>query len=177
MDGLKEFIDAHRSDFDSESLPDGHTERFEKRLHRSGRIVRRVSLLALVAAAAACLVFFVKLHEGLLVNPGDSSPATFFCEADEEIDELCGYYNMQMYEVVTEINEGYADNQTPGIQELLEASEEVVQATYDFEEEVLPSLPCTEDGLFTINRHYDASLQSLHFMLEQMKEMTTNNTH
>jgi hypothetical protein len=172
MDKLKDFIDTHREAFDDDLLPEGHLERFEKKLKKK-RNVRRFSLIAVTIAAAAGLFFFLKIQSDMGDEPQQES--IFTCEAEEEIEELRLYYNMQIYDVETQIKDLYAYRETPGSLELLEETERVIQTSYEFEENILPTLPCSEAGVFAMNQHYSNSLNSLNFMLKRMEEATNSN--
>jgi hypothetical protein len=169
MDKLKDFIDTHRADFEDDLLPEGHLERFEKKLGK-GRGALKVYLQALAGVAAIGLFIFLLVPNELKDKLWHREALTFACEAEVEMEELRLYYNMQMYGVVTEIDDLYAILQTPGSFGLKEEKEKVLQATYDFEENILPSLPCSDAGIFAMNQYYSNSLESLRFMLEQMKQ-------
>lgn len=45
---------------------------------------------------------------------------------------------------------------------------------YMFEETILPTLPCSNDGLFAMTQHYSNSLEGLTLMLKQMEQVTDN---
>jgi hypothetical protein len=175
MDKLKDFIDTHREAFESDLLPDGHFERFGEKLNRRKKVVRRFSLLAVATAAVASLFIFLMVQNEWKNNR--RQPSVFTCEAEEEIEGLRLYYNMQMYDVAAQIKDLYIVKHTPGSRELMEESEQVIQTTFDFEENILPSLPCSDTGLFAMNQHYSNSLGSLNFMLEQMKQIVNNDYH
>jgi len=63
----------------------------------------------------------------------------------------------------------------PGADELLEETNQILADSRIFEESVLPTLPCSDDGLYAINMHYSSSLESLQIMLNQMGCMKSNN--
>jgi hypothetical protein len=172
MDKLKDFIGKNREAFDEEPLPEGHLERFGKKLERKKNI-RRLGFWSLTIAACAGLFFFLKIQNEL----ADSSPqpAVFTCEAEEELQGLRLYYTMQMYETETHIKELYAARKTPGSIELMEETERVIRTACDFEEKILPSLPCSDAGIFAMNQLYSNSLRSLNFMREQMEEVVSSN--
>ncbi|MDR1938029.1 MAG: hypothetical protein LBQ73_05980 [Tannerellaceae bacterium] len=172
MDKLKDFIDTNREAFEDDLLPDGHFERFEKRLEKK-RNRRRFSLAAVAMAAAVGLFLFLKIQSDL----GDASQpeAVFTCEAGEEIEELRLYYNMQIYDVEAQIKELYAHEDTPGGLELMEETEQLLQTTCDFEANILPTLPCSDAGVFAMNQYYSNSLKSLNFMLKQMERVVNMN--
>ena len=93
----------------------------------------------------------------------------------EEIEELRLYYNMQMNDIISQMQEMYKQRQTPGSEELLKETKRVLKDNYMFEETVLPNLPCSNDGLFAMNQHYSASVESLNIMLKQMERVTNEN--
>jgi hypothetical protein len=177
MDRLKDFIDTHREAFDDDFLPEGHLERFEEKLGRRKRTTLRFTLLAATVAAAVGLFIFLKTPSIIKDNLQHPTSSAYTCEAEKEIEELRLYYNMQMYGVVVQIKDLYAAQRSPGSLELLEESEQVVYSTYNFEENILPSLPCSDDGLFAMTQHYSNSLKSLNFMLKQMEQITNEEHH
>jgi hypothetical protein len=176
MDRLKDFIIEHREAFENDVLPEGHLERFEKKLGKR-RFLRKAGFAALAVAAAAGILLLLKApHE----TPADARPpdAFFSCEAGEEIEALRRYYTMQMYDVQTQISDLYARKETPGSLELMEETERIVQTAFDFEADILPSLPCSDAGIQIIHQYYSRNLESLDFMLQQMNRtvhMDTNN--
>jgi hypothetical protein len=175
MDKLKDFIDKNREAFNEVSLPEGYMERFGKKLGRK-RAIRRFSLCCVSVAACAGLFLFLKIQS----EPADVSlrPShAFACEAGEEIEGLRLYYSMQAYDVEAQIKELCAGRQTQGSVELIEETARVIRTTYDFEEKILPSLPCSEAGIFAMSQLYGNSLRSLNFMLEQMEQLVDNNHH
>jgi hypothetical protein len=173
MDKLKDFIDTHREAFDDDFLPEGHFERFEEKLGRRKRVTLRLTLLAASVAAAAGLFIFLKAPS---IEKENMQPV-YTCEVEKEIEGLRLYYNMQIYDVVAQMKDLYAAQRSSGSLELLEESKQVVYSVYDFEENNLPSLPCSDDGLFAMTQHYNNSLKSLNFMLGQMKQITSENYH
>lgn len=176
MDKLKHFIDTNREAFDDDLLPAGHLERFEQKLPAPRK--SRIKLYSLCAfAAAACIAFLllVRLPGGTTLPPQQpATSASAACETKQEIEELRLYYNMQMNEVISQMQVLYKRQQTPGAEELLKETKRVLTDNYLFEETVLPTLPCSDDGLCAMNQHYSTSLESLNIMLEQMEKMKTN---
>lgn len=176
MDRLKDFIDTNREAFEDELLPDGHFERFEQRLAAPRR--SRATLYSLYAfAAAACLafLFLFRLPAPLHTQPGQVATSQPACEVKEEIEELRLYYNMQMNDIILRMQAIYKQQQTSGTEELLEETKRVLTDNYMFEETILPTLPCSNDGLYAMNQHYCTSLESLNIMLKQMENMKTTN--
>ncbi|MDR2118987.1 MAG: hypothetical protein LBP25_05595 [Tannerellaceae bacterium] len=174
MDTLKNFIDTNREDFDSDLLPEGHLERFEKKLERTKRL-RQFRFIAVAVAAIAGLLLFLKIQSDISED-SRPQPLIFTCESGKEIKQLYLHYNRQMDEVEAQIKNLYAQGETSGSLELMEEAEQVIQSTYDFEADILPTLPCSDAGVFVINQHYHNSLESLNFMLKQMKKII-NTTH
>lgn len=179
MDKLKNFIEANREAFDNETLPEGHFERFEKRLPEKQQNRAKVySLFAFIAAACIALVFLLRLPGG---TPMPSQQPSLSqqpqkCTMKEEIDELRLYYNMQMNDIIVQMKKIYKLQNTPGTEELLEESKRILTDNYMFEETILPILPCSNDGLFAMNQHYSSSLKSLNIILDQMEKMDKADT-
>jgi len=97
MDKLKHFIDINREAFEEKQLPEGHLERFEKRLshpHRSQTI--RYSLYSIIAAACISLLILFNLpwEKGTSdISPTEVQPCS--CEITEEFEGLRLHYMMQ----------------------------------------------------------------------------------
>lgn len=176
MDKLKNFIDTNREAFEDDLLPEGHFKRFEQKLAapRKSRATL-YSLCAFAAAACIALLFLFKMPGGTPLpqqKPVASQPHK--CQMKEEIEELRLYYNMQMNEIISQMQAMYKQQRIPGSEELLKETKRVLTDNYMFEETVLPTLPCSNDGLYAMNQHYSTSLESLNIMLEQMEKMETN---
>ena len=152
MDKLKNFIDANRDAFEEdEMLPEGHFERFEQKLPKPRK--NRAALYSLSAFAIAASIALLLLFR----LPG-----------------LRLYYNMQMNDVLTQMKKLYKQDRTPGAEELLQESKRILTDNYMFEETILPTLPCSNDGLFAMTQHYSNSLEGLTLMLKQMEQVTDN---
>lgn len=175
MDKLKNFIEANREAFDDELLPEGHFERFEKKLEARKRNHRTkiYSLFAFVAAAGIALLLLLRMPGGTTIPTPQQgiSLQPQKCAMKEEIEELRLYYNMQMNDVISQMDELYKQEQIPGANELMAETKRVLTDNYMFEETVLPTLPCSNDGLSAMNQHYTSSLESLNIMLLQMEKM------
>ena len=177
MDRLKHFIDTNRDAFEEEQLPEGHLKRFEKRLphpHRSQTI--RYSLYSIIAAACISLLILFNLpweKETSDVSPTGVQPCS--CEITEEFEGLRLHYMMQIHETIEEMKMLCEQYPFPGADELLEETNRILADSRIFEESVLPTLPCSDDGLYAINIHYSSSLESLQIMLNQMGCMKSNN--
>lgn len=202
MDKLKTYIDHHRADFDTGSLPEGHADRFRRKLEAGKRPwepeeenaasadsepdaapvlssrpnrTRRLWVLRISFAAAAAIALLL-----LLRMPGGTAipsapvvrPEAGACQAKQEFEELRIYYRMQIHEMTAQIEQVYKADQTPGGAELLKETKKVLHDNYMFEETVLPTLPCSNNGLFAINQHYSNSLESLSIMLREMERMS-----
>lgn len=167
MDKLKQFIDDHRDEFDEIDLPTGHLERFEKKLSsRKKRHTLWYTIYGVAAAACIALLIFFKPSTDLFIENDD--PAANVCE----IEELQLYYTMQMNDVLAQIEAAYEKDVSPGTTQLMQAIKGVLSDSDQFEEKVLPTLPCSEEGIYAMNQHYKNSLISLQIMLEQMENVT-----
>ena len=116
MDKLKNFIDANRDAFEEdEMLPEGHFERFEQKLPKPRKNRAALySLSAFAIAASIALLLLFRLPGGTsLPEPAQKTTAQT-CEAQEEIEELRLYYNMQMNDVLTQMKKLYKQDRTPG---------------------------------------------------------------
>lgn len=171
MDKLKNFINTRRDEFDKGDLPEGHFERFEHRLPTARRkhLFLHSIAAAAVAASLALLIFFQ------FFNEPETDPQVYVCETRDEIEDLKMYYNMQINDVITRMEDLYEKDQTSGGEKLLDETKKVLTDNYMFEETVLPKLPCSSDALFAITLHYNSSLESLSFMLKQMEHITEKN--
>lgn len=179
MDKLKDFIDNNRRAFDdNDSLPEGHFERFADKLPAAPRRnrFRLYSLWGSFAAAAViALLMLLRIPGGTTIpQPVQKTTAHRTCDAQEEINELRSYYTMQMGEVLAQIKTLYKEDQTPGTTELLKETKKILKDNYMFEETILPTLPCSNDGLYAMTQHYNNSLESLNIMLKQMERVTNN---
>ena len=154
MDKLKNFIDANRDAFEEdEMLPEGHFERFEQKLPKPRKNRAALySLSAFVIAASIALLLLFRLPGGTgLPEPAQKTTA-----------QTC------------ETQELYKKDRTPGAEELLQESKRILTDNYMFEETILPTLPCSNDGLFAMTQHYSNSLEGLTLMLKQMEQVTDN---
>ncbi|MDR1403460.1 MAG: hypothetical protein LBJ60_07160 [Tannerellaceae bacterium] len=170
MDKLKDFIDTHKEAFEDDLLPEGHFERFNRKLPVSSRKrLNRISIFAVTVAAAVTLLVFIRIVSDMKDAPIQQT-SMYACETQKEIDELKFYYNMQLDEVSAQIRALYKSEQIPGGLELLKETKKVLKNSHKFEEAVLPTLPCSDAGLFAMNQHYSNSLESLQIMLSQMEK-------
>jgi hypothetical protein len=177
MDKLKHFINSNRQAFDGGLLPEGHFERFDKKLPALYKKCNRMTgILSVVVAAAIALFVVFNIQHGIKDTPAHQS-VTYSCETQQEIDELRFYYNMQMGSLYAQMRTLYKSEQTSGGLALLKESKQVIKSSRNFENNVLPELPRSEAGLFAINQHYNASLESLNIMLYQMELMINTNNN
>ncbi len=173
-DKLKHFIDTHRAAFDDEQMPEGHFDRFEAKL--PGRN-RHLKVYGLVTFAAAACALFLLIHTGVFDMNGNGDTSPFVCEMRQEVDEVKLFYHMQMNDIITQMEDIYAENQVPGAADLLKETKKIQLESRTFEKEVLPTLPCTSDGLFAINQYYGNSLESMRQMLGYLTQLTGQPTH
>lgn len=170
MDKLKQFIEDNRDAFDDDiQLPEGHFERFEQKLPSPRK--RPVWLYTVTIAAAACLAML------FLLKP----PANPLGEEEQyvcEIEDVQLFYQMQMNDVLAQMETLSETDQSQGVALLLEASRKILTDNEQFEQQILPELPCSPEGLFAMNQHYNTSIASLNVMLEQMEKVIDidNNT-
>ncbi len=167
MDKLKDFIQDNREAFEDDLLPEGHFERFEKKLPREQKI--RLSLFRLSAlAAAASVALFL-----LLSMPQDEQDDHMiaFSQEREEMDELQVYYRMQMDDILLQMGT-LSKQQAEGTADLLKASRQILHDNSIFEKTILPTLPCSGEGLLAMSQHYNASVEGLNIMLRMMKQLT-----
>lgn len=175
MDKLKNFIDTNKEAFEDDLLPEGHFERFEKKLPAPRKShLTLYALSAFAVAASITLLLILRLPGGTTV-PGSDPESTFrqtACDNREEIDELRLYYNMQINDIMARMEALYKQEKAPGAAGLLQESKRILKDNYQFEETVLPTLPCSNDGLYAMNQHYTNSLEGLNIMLKQMQQVT-----
>ena len=172
MDKLKDFIQDNIEAFDDDFLPEGHFERFEKKLPREQK--RRFSLFslsALAAAASLALLFLIGTPQS-----EDDEFLEALAREKEEMDGLQMYYRMQMDEIILQM-EDLSKNQAKGTADLLEESRQIMEDSRTFEETVLPTLPCTGEGVLAMSRHYNASVDGLSTVLSHMKQATSENNN
>lgn len=177
MDKLKNFIDTNKEAFEDDLPLIGHFERFNKKLPTSQKKqIKWINLFAIATAAAVTLFVFIRIQSDIKDAPVQQT-RMYTCETQKEIDELKFYYNMQMDEVTAQIRALYKSEQIPGGLELLEETKKVIKSSQNFEDTILPTLPCSDAGLFAMNQHYSNSLQSLQIMLSQMEKSIQYNNN
>lgn len=171
MDKLKDFIQDNIEDFEDNLLPEGHFERFEKKLPHEQK--RRLSLfrLSALAAAASVALFF------LLRTPGKEQEDHMMALSQEmvereEMNELQIYYRMQMDNILLQM-ETLSKQQSEGTTDLLQASKQILHDNSIFEKTILPTLPCSGEGVLAMNQHYSASVEGLNIVLRLMEQVTS----
>ena len=136
--------------------------------------VRLLSLwISFAAAAAVAILCLLRLPGGTRLPsapPAESQAQT--CQAKQEFEELHIYYTMQINDMMARINDLYKEEKTPGGAELLKETKKILHDNYMFEETVLPTLPCSNRGLYAMNQHYSNSLGSLSIMLREMERVS-----
>ncbi|MDH6356207.1 hypothetical protein [Parabacteroides sp. PF5-9] len=174
MDKLKNFIDNNREAFENELLPEGHFERFKQKLPvKKNHRPLFINIGTVAVAASIILLLFFRLPLNTVTDEQDTTAYT--CETKQEIEELRLYYNMQINEVIAQMETLYKNDRNPGAEELLKETKKVLTDNYMFEENILPTLPCSNNGLYAMTQHYNNSLESLSFMLELMEHVTDHN--
>ncbi len=178
MDKLKSFIDQNRSAFDEEPLPLGHLERFERKLPKLSRKRLYWRIGGMVAAVAASLLLLLFFRPQLQTDKADGNdlPGLASEAVRGEIRDLCQYYQMRVDGILAQMEEISKRERTPGVCELLAASRRVVHDNQAFERKVLPTLPDSSEGIYTVTLHYTNSLNGLSFMLRKMEQIADNDT-
>jgi hypothetical protein len=168
MDKLKKFIEKNKQAFDDLELPVGHAERFREKLKDQHRIQKRKNVYLWIAVAA-CLGLLLTIRLQLQKDSDVDS-----CAISHEIHDARMYYTMQIATVVSEMEELYRQKQSPAALELLKESQVVLASTRDFENRILPSLPCSEEALFALNQHYGPSITGMNILLKEMQNVTND---
>lgn len=184
MDPLKEFIQQHREEFENDLPPKGHLERFEQRLDAYNRAKSTPSasskdegkraflrpVLLFLAATAACIgLLYLSIPIERTDSACTSPEAQEIAEINREFEEIPMYYNMQMTDIAQEMEKLCQENDTEAMRELMEQSQEIFRGNRHFEEEIIPRLPVSGQGLQTVNQYYQCSVGSLNQMLQYMK--------
>lgn len=165
MDKLKRFVADNRENFDREALPCGHEKRFEAKLAAVEKPAGRTYLVYAVEIAATVLVLLLM---GYPVLKGERGGSSEFCPASAEISSLRTYYLMQMNDVIARIE----DAETGDVlekQQVLEESLRIMEVNKRVEKSLLPHLPGSQERAYALIQLYGTSLNSLHFMLEQIE--------
>jgi hypothetical protein len=177
MDKLKKYIEDNKDSFDDIRLPEGHLERFADKLEKSNaRKTKRVWLISLLSSAAAMLLLlFIGLgrQDKSSIEPIDieASNEESCSDIQDEINELTLFYNMKMNSLLSDIETECGKRNNKDSASILKDSKSVRLEADLFEKNILPELPCSELSFEIITRQYDANIQSLSMMLEQVKRM------
>ena len=100
MDKLKNFIDTNREAFEDDLLPEGHFERFEKKLPPARRKhFKLYSLSAFAAAAAIALILLLRMPGGTPAPVNQKAAIQQQCSQQKEFGELQMYYKMQINDI------------------------------------------------------------------------------
>lgn len=168
MSKLERFIADNRECFNREVLPSGHGERFEAKLAAAVKPAGRRYLRSIRCAAGGAAVVLVLLFAGYPMLSGERGGASEPCAASAEINSLRTYYLMQMNDVIARIEDAETGN---GLEkkQLLEESLRIMEANRQFEKSLLPRLPGSQETAYALIQLYGTSLNSLHFMLEQIE--------
>ncbi|HJA88181.1 MAG TPA: hypothetical protein H9778_05735 [Candidatus Parabacteroides intestinavium] len=169
MDQLKDFIDKNREAFDTDDLPIGDLDRFLTKLEQTEnrRSKRRWLEWAAIPIAAAIALF---LYLALPWGEDAFDEPQYICELHSEMTELRTYYMMQMEGILMEMEEKSLQSNNPASRKLLEAGQHIQNSCRQFDREVLPTLPCSDEGVFAINQQYRNSLSSLQQLYGQMNK-------
>lgn len=168
MDKLKQFINDNREAFDTDQLLPDHKIRFERMLPRTRNNAKLYSLYALAVAASVAILIVFTLPFMTLERPANEG---VICQTAKDIENLSTYYNMQMNEIVEQIKAFNPGNMTLEKQQIVQEAARVMAISKQFENTVMPQLPCSDETLFAMNQYYGTSIQSLNFMLFQMKNI------
>lgn len=168
MDKLKDFIDKNREAFDTDDLPVGDLDRFLEKMEQAEdrRSKRRWLRWVTVPIAAAIALL---LYWALPLGENTSGEAQYVCELHSEMAELRAYYQMKMEDILIQMEEKSAQSDNPGSKELLEAGQHIQNSCRQFDRKVLPTLPCSDEGVFALNQQYRNSLNSLQILYKHMK--------
>lgn len=168
MDKLKDFIDKNREAFDTDDLPVGDLDRFLEKMEQAEdrRSKRRWLRWVTVPIAAAISLL---LYWALPLGENTSGEAQYVCELHSEMAELRAYYQMKMEDILIQMEEKSAQSDNPGSKELLEAGQHIQNSCRQFDRKVLPTLPCSDEGVFALNQQYRNSLNSLQILYKHMK--------
>ena len=148
MDKLKDFIDKNREAFDTDDLPVGDLDRFLEKMEQAEDLR--------------------SLYWALPLGENTSDEAQYVCELHSEMAELRAYYVMQMDGILMEMEEKSLQSDCPAAHKLLEAGQHIQNTCRQFDREVLPTLPCSDEGVFALNQQYRNSLNSLQRLYGQM---------
>lgn len=168
MDELKRYIENHRSEFDRIELPNNMENRFEKRLKaipkkKSAKIIRLQWI-----SAAAIFTLFIITGLGLLThqNPSFDETGTWACQ---EYAETNLYYQMQLQGALDELKQSLQNAPLKLKLEIERDTKKILAENKKFQEHEIPQMTCDSNGLYFIDIHYRAQIESINFMKEQLK--------
>ena len=159
MDRLKDYIQQHREAFEDVPLPEGHLERFAARLDKAETKKTVPLWRKLVPLAAAVALFFCLSVPFWMQQP--VSPDTYVCE----------YYRMEIEDHLMELETASKENPSEAVTHLLEAALQIEASCQQFDNQVLPTLPCSDEGIFAINQQYQNSLNSMQILCQQLNRV------
>lgn len=172
MDRLKDYIQQHREAFDDVSLPEGYEERFAARLEREDT-KKTVPLWRKVLPLAAAVALFFCLSVPFWMQQR-SKPDAYVCELHSEMGELRTYYRMEIEDHLMELETASRENPSEAVRHLLEAGLQIEASCQQFDQQVLPTLPCSDEGIFVINQQYRNSLNSMQILCQQLNRVKEN---
>ena len=173
MDKLKKYIDENMEDFNDFELPEGHLERFDAKLKKTSS--KRISLYW-ISGAVAAVAMMILIISGLKEQPDDQSSVVAETESkcseiQEEINQLTFYYNMKVCDLLSKIEDVCVKSNSNEAKEILESSKTVHNDVMDFENNIVPDLPCSDLSFEIITRQYDANIASLQLILDQAQRI------
>ena len=175
MEKLRQFIENHRDEFDDEPLLEGHWERFEQKLAavEPQQPTKRVWLWAVVGLAAAAAVALLLWLQPMRIvtDTSDGMVQEDWLTMQQEFLETQGYYQMRMNDLTDRLDQLCKQKRTEEAEQLLQAAWQVRSDVKEFEHEVVPTLPCDEDGLYALAQTYSLGIGSLTFLLDRMETM------
>lgn len=177
MDKLKAYIETEATEIPMGDLPEGAFERFAQRLEqeeareivfeeekRETRFLkyRPLFLPGMIAASVALLL-------GLSVFWIGEVPTDTPYAVSNEIQELTFYYEMQRNELMANLETIRDNRRNPEIEELFRESRILLSESHIFKQQEVPELPNSDEGIQVVRLHYEQQLQTLEYILEQMK--------
>ena len=92
-------------------------------------------------------------------------------ELHSEMGELHTYYRMQLEDHLMELETASKENPSEAVTHLLEAALQIEASCQQFDNQVLPTLPCSDEGIFAINQQYQNSLNSMQILCQQLNRV------
>lgn len=177
MDRLKDFIEKNRADFEHDPLPEGHEARFMQRLDEAfpAKRAKRFTLRGWVIPVAAAFIGLLCWQFPALWRDAGRSPRPAVCTLHTEMAELRTYYQMEMDDILMQMEAYESRNANPAYRTLLEESRKITYACNQFDAQVLPTLPCSDEAVLAVQQQYGNSLNSLHILYTQMQQLEKSN--